>query len=150
MSSKEKMQKHRKNLSELDKKRQQEAAKMGMRKLRGKKVDNITNDNMDMSAPVEVQVPAGPGEMDQDLAEGLQNADQPVMEEAFVCDEEGFEEDHDGGIEMEEVQVHSEPLEVEPDQDGGLKMKRFDVLVSTMISNYFAGVISGLHAAQHQ
>ena len=121
-----------------------------MRKLRCKKVDNITNDNMDMSAPVEVQVPAGPGEMDQDLAEGLQNADQPVMEEAFVCDEEGFEEDHDGGIEMEEVQVHSEPLEVEPDQDGGLKMKRFDVLVSTMISNYFAGVISGLHAAQHQ
>ena len=48
------------------------------------------------------------------------------------------------------VEVHSGPGDVEQDQDGGLKMKRFDVLVSTMISNYFAGVISGLHAAQHQ
>ena len=119
---------------------------MRVRNLRSKKVDNITNDNMDMSAPVDVQVHAGPGKVDQVLAKGLENADQPVMERAFVCDEE----DHYGGIEMEEVQVHSEPLEVEPDQDGGLKMKRFDVLVSTMISNYFAGVISGLHAAQHQ
>ena len=58
--------------------------------------------------------------------------------------------DQDGGIEMAEVHVHSGLGEVEQHQYGGLKMKRFDVLVSTMISNYFAGVISGLHAAQHQ
>ena len=92
----------------------------------------------------------GPGEVDQDLAEGLENADQPVMEEAFVCDEQGFEEDHDGGIEMVEEQVHSGPGEVEPGQDGGLKMKRFNVLISTFISNYCAGVTSRLQGAHHQ
>ena len=43
--------------------------------------------------------------------------------------------DQDGGIEMAEVHVHSGLGEVEQHQYGGLKMKRFDVLVSTMISN---------------
>ena len=42
------------------------------------------------------------------------------------------------------------PGEVEPDQDGGLKMKRFEVLVSTMISNCCAGVTLRLQAAHHQ
>ena len=56
--------------------------------------------------------------------------------------------DRDGGIEM--VEVHSGPGDVEQDQDGGLKMKRFDVLVSTMISNFCAGVTSRLQAAHHQ
>ena len=56
--------------------------------------------------------------------------------------------DRDGGIEM--VEVHSGPGDVEQDQDGGLKMKRFDALVSTMISNSCAGVTSRLHAAHHQ
>ena len=82
--------------------------------------------------------------------DGIEIADQPAMEKSFDCDEQRSEEDRDGGIEMAEVQVHSRPGEVEAGQDGVLKMKRFDVLVSTMISNYFAGVISGLHAAQHQ
>ena len=113
--------------------------------MRGKKVDNITNYNM--SAPVEVQVHEGPGEVDQDLAEGLETADQPSMGEALDYNEQGFEEDRDAGIEMVEVQG---PGEVEPDQDGGLKMKRFDVLFSIVISKYCTGVTSRLQAAYHQ
>ena len=49
-----------------------------------------------------------------------------------------------------EVQLHSWPGEVEPQQDGVFKMKRFDVLVFTMISNYCAGVTSRLQGAHHQ
>ena len=49
-----------------------------------------------------------------------------------------------------DVQVKAGRGEVEPDQDGGLKMKRFDVLVSTMISDYCAGVMSRLQGAHHQ
>ena len=58
--------------------------------------------------------------------------------------------DRDGGIEMAEVHVHSGLGEVEQHQYGGLKMKRFDVLMSTMISDYCAGVTSRLQAAHHQ
>ena len=101
MSSTERTQKKRGKDTNDQIQIEREAAKMRMRKLRGKNVDNITNDNMDMSAPVEVQVHSGPGE-------------------------------------------------VEPGQEGGLKLKRFDVLVSTMISNYCAGVTSRLQAAHHQ
>ena len=49
-----------------------------------------------------------------------------------------------------EVQVHSGPGEVDPQQEHVFKMKRFDSLVSTMISNYCAGVTSRLQAAHHQ
>ena len=58
--------------------------------------------------------------------------------------------DRDGGIEMVEVPIHSAPGEMEEGQDGGLKMKRFDVLMSTMISDYCAGVMSRLQGAHHQ
>ena len=51
---------------------------------------------------------------------------------------------------LAEVQVQAGPGDVELGQDGGLKMKRFDVLVPTMISKYCAGVTSRLQAAHHQ
>ena len=57
--------------------------------------------------------------------------------------------DRDGGIEMVEVPIHSAPGEMEPGQNGGLKMKRYDVLISTMISNYSSGVTSKLQEAAH-
>ena len=39
--------------------------------------------------------------------------------------------DWDGGIKMVGVPIHSAPGEMEQGQDGGLKMKRFDVWIST-------------------
>ena len=39
--------------------------------------------------------------------------------------------DWDGGIKMVGVPIHSAPGEMEEGHDGGLKMKRFDVWIST-------------------
>ena len=108
MSSTERTQKERSQHTNDQKKIEREALKMRMRKLRSKKVDNITNENMDMSAPVEVQAHAGPGEVDQ-LA----------MEEADFYNDNSwdafdyYEEESEG--EGEGVDPENQELEAEGD-----------------------------------
>ena len=71
-SSRERVQEHRARLTDIEKNHEQEAAKMRMRKLRGKLVDNATADEMD---EVQVQVHAGTQEVEQE-----QNQEEQEME----------------------------------------------------------------------
>ena len=77
----ERSREYRRRQTDDKKKHEQEAAKMRMRKLRGKVVDNATAE------------------------------------------------------EMEEVQVHACPVEVETNQDEGLEMKRFECLILTLFQS---------------
>ena len=94
--------------------------------MRGKKVDNIANENMDMSAPVEVQVHAGPGEVDQ-LAMEEADSYNDCSWGAFEYDGEESEGEGEG--------VDPENQELEAEADSHRPSTRRCVMVSSYSHN---------------